>query len=254
VTVFHGFEVLPGAGFNPAATASRLSGVHVSWAAENLGLRINPFAYWKKTRGDWARSLLTYGAGAFYKRASGSQYSGQFVLQRGRFAAVPSRGWAAAGRAEIAARAARVIGSYRFASGDESPRDGVTQTFDDLYSANYNSAGLLDPVVWRNLHDAGAGVSVPFRSRLQIIAEAHAYGLASREDGLYTDGGAASLSAIGALSSHVGDQVSAGLDVSVTGSTRIRGGFGRWFPQAWMRAAGRPEARNTFYVQLARKF
>lgn len=94
-----------------------------------------------------------------------------------------------------------------WASGGGTDGRGVVHTFHDLYPAGHNSAGLLDPFAWRNIVDLLASYSWKTGQRWSVTCEDHTYWLASRQDGLYVDGGPAQWFASEQDSRYAGHQV-----------------------------------------------
>src|SRR5262249_371178 len=54
----------------------------------------------------------------------------------------------------------RLSGEYNYASGDDQPRDGRRETFDQLYPTNHDKYGLADQIGWKNLHHVRGGVEL----------------------------------------------------------------------------------------------
>jgi hypothetical protein len=82
------------------------------------------------------------------------------------------------------------VAGWMWGSGGGPDARGRTATFHDLYPAGHNGCGLLDPYAWRNLLDLMAGANWKMGRGWTGSWEDHTYWLASRQDGLYVDGGA----------------------------------------------------------------
>ena len=54
----------------------------------------------------------------------------------------------------------RAFGEYNYASGDDTPGDGVRGTFDQLYPTAHDKYGLADQVGWKNIHHLRTGLEV----------------------------------------------------------------------------------------------
>jgi hypothetical protein len=73
----------------------------------------------------------------------------------------------------------RVFAEYNYASGDETPGDGVQQTFDQLYPTGHDKLGLSDQVGWKNIHDLRGGVEYKATGKLTLSGSYHSWWLAS---------------------------------------------------------------------------
>ena len=85
----------------------------------------------------------------------------------------------------------RLVVEYNYASGDETPGDGVQQTFDQLYPTGHDKQGLADQVGWKNIHDLRTGIEYKATSKLTVTGFYHSWWLASPRDALYNAAGAA---------------------------------------------------------------
>ena len=107
----------------------------------------------------------------------------------------------------------RVFGEYNYASGDETPGDGLRGTFDQLYPTAHDKYGLADQVGWKNIHHLRTGLEFRPHAKLALAGGYHSFWLASATDALYNAGGTAiARIPTGAPDRHVGQE----LDIQAT--------------------------------------
>src|SRR5262249_20676465 len=121
-------------------------------------------------------------------------FSGEVAGQVGSVGSDDIRAWAshwAIGftRADAAWKP-RASGEYNYASGDDNPRDGRRQTFDQLYPTGHDKYGLADQIGWKNLHHLRGGVELRPTARVLTTLRYHSWWVASTADAVYDAGGA----------------------------------------------------------------
>src|ERR671911_1258041 len=106
------------------------------------------------------------------KFSARTDYNIEAAIQRGSLGSdtiSASAGHAVIGRLiPVGSKTYRVFGEYNFASGDETPGDGVRGTFDQLYPTPHDKYGLADQVGWKNIHHLRTGVETRPLSKLAI--------------------------------------------------------------------------------------
>jgi Alginate export len=85
----------------------------------------------------------------------------------------------------------RWFGEYNYASGDHNGKDGVRQTFDQLFPSGHDKYGLADQVGWRNIMHIRTGIECKPRPKWMLSARYSAYWLADAHDALYNTSGTA---------------------------------------------------------------
>jgi hypothetical protein len=75
---------------------------------------------------------------------------------------------------------------YDYASGDKNPKDGSSQSFQNLFASNHQQYGLVDVFDWRNLHDARVSFSAKPHKAVEITLDYHALWLAETTDYWYS--------------------------------------------------------------------
>ena len=196
---------------------------------------IEPYLFWKtnsRVRGEsgWIgdQDVYTPGIRAAGELSQQFDYSIETALQTGHFGLDRIHAWAGHWRLgwvfPIRAWKPRLLLEYNYASGDGNPRDGRHGTFDQLYPTNHDKYGTADRVTWRNIHDLMGGIEVKPTPKWIWKLEYHGFWLATRQDGLYADGGAPLVLNRTATSSFVGPEVD--LQVFYQPSDRLQLGFG----------------------------
>jgi len=90
----------------------------------------------------------------------------------------------------IGTRTYRAFGEYNYASGDDTPADGIRGAFDRLYPTPHDKYGLADQVGWKNIHHLRTGMELRLRPKLALGGGYHSFWLASGTDALYSAGSA----------------------------------------------------------------
>jgi len=83
----------------------------------------------------------------------------------------------------------RVGLGYDYASGDKNPKDGSSQTFQNLFPSNHENTGYMDEFAWSNLHCARFSLSANPTKSLKLSADFRAFWLAETTDYWYTSTG-----------------------------------------------------------------
>lgn len=200
------------------------------------------------------------------KFSARTDYNVEAAIQRGSLGSdtiSASAGHAVIGRIiPLGAKTYRVFGEYNFASGDETPGDGVRGTFDQLYPTPHDKYGLADQVGWKNIHHLRTGVETRPHAKLAIAGGYHSFWLASATDALYSAGSAvlaripaglpaeAGTAKAGAPDRHVGQELD--IQATYTPSPRIQlhGGYAHIFAGAFLKAATPGKSYSGPYVMV----
>jgi hypothetical protein len=184
-----------------------------------------------------------------------TDYNLEAAIQRGSLGSdtiSASAGHAVIGRAiAVGSKTYRAFGEYNFASGDETPGDGIRGTFDQLYPTGHDKYGLADQVAWKNIHHVRTGVEARPHAKLAVASSYHSFWLASATDALYSAGGAV-LARIptGAPDRHVGQELD--IQATYTPSPRIQlhGGYAHMFTGKFLKAATPGKSYSSPYVMV----
>ncbi len=197
----------------------------------------------------------TSGVRSAGKLSARTDYNAEAAIQRGSLGSDGISAWA--GHALIGrtipagARTYRVFGEYNYASGDETPGDGMRGTFDQLYPTAHDKYGLADQVGWKNIHHVRTGLELRPHARLALAGGYHSFWLASATDALYNAGGTAiARIPTGAPDRHVGQELD--IQVTYTPSPRfqLHGGYSHIFTGAFLKAATPGKAYSAPYVMV----
>ena len=189
------------------------------------------------------------------KLSARTDYNVEAAVQRGSLGSdtiSASAGHALIGRIiPVGSKTYRAVGEYNFASGDETPGDGIRGTFDQLYPTPHDKYGLADQVGWKNIHHLRTGLEARPHAKLLLAGSYHSFWLASATDALYSAGSAV-LARIptGAPNRHVGQELD--IQATLTPSPRIQlhGGYAHLFTGAFLKAATPGKSYSGPYVMV----
>jgi hypothetical protein len=184
-----------------------------------------------------------------------TDYNVEAAIQRGSLGSDSISAWAGhalVGRTVPAgARNYRVFGEYNYASGDETPGDGIRGTFDQLYPTAHDKYGLADQVGWKNIHHVRTGLEVRPHARLALAGGYHSFWLASATDALYNAGGTViARIPTGAPDRHVGQELDIQATYTPSPRLQLHGGYAHIFPGAFLKAATPGKSYNAPYVMV----
>lgn len=75
---------------------------------------------------------------------------------------------------------------YDYASGDKNPKDGSSQSFQNIFPSNHQQYGFIDIFDWRNLHDARVSFRVKPHKDVEVTLDYHAFWIAETTDYWYS--------------------------------------------------------------------
>ncbi len=154
---------------------------------------------------------------------------------------------------------------YDFASGDRNPKDGSSQSFQNLFPSNHANYGFMDEFAWRNLHDARVSLSARPRKNVEVTLDYHAFWLADTSDYWYGSNGNSTLRtttpgragkdvrSIGA-SNFAGHEVDFTTNWKVNKNLSVLFGYSHFFAGDYLRATGKHSDADFGYVQATLSF
>ena len=204
-------------------------------------------------RGDLTSS--TTGVRSAGKWSDRTDYNVEAAIQRGSLGSDTISAWAGhalVGRTIPAGSLTyRAFGEYNYASGDETPGDGVRGTFDQLYPTAHDKYGLADQVGWKNIHHLRTGLEVRPHTKLALAGGYHSFWLASATDALYSAGGAViARIPTGAPDRHVGQELDIQSTYTPSPRIQIHGGYAHVFPGAFLKTATPGKSYSAPYVMV----
>ncbi len=128
---------------------------------------------------------------------------------------------------------------YSYSTGDSDPKDGVHETFDNLFPTNHKFYGYMDFFSLQNIHNVRAILQAKPHKQVSVSLEGHSFWLADTHDNFYTAAGTAR-GGIGATpgtgyginpsySNFVGNEIDLVAGYSVTRWALLEAGYGHFF-------------------------
>jgi len=194
-----------------------------------------------------------FGFGAF-------DYGAEAALQRGDWANDDISAWATHTRAgytfEKLPWKPRLGAEYNHASGDHNPRDGKTETFNQLFPSNHDKYGLMDLVGWRNMDNWRFGVSAQPTPKLALMFDYHIFHLDQERDAWYHDNGTAiRRSRTGVAGDDLGREIDLTAQYDLNRHLSFLLGYSHFFHGSFItRTGGIGDDADYLYAQVAYKF
>ena len=184
-----------------------------------------------------------------------TDYNVEAAIQRGSLGTDTISAWAGHalfGRTmPIGSKTYRAFGEYNYASGDDTPTDGVRGTFDQLYPTPHDKYGLADQFGWKNIHHLRTGLEARLHPKLSLAGGYHSFWLASATDALYTAGsGVLARIPVGAPDRHVGQELDIQATFTPSPRLQIHGGYAHIFTGAFLKAATPGKSYSAPYVMV----
>ena len=185
-------------------------------------------------------------------------YNTDLALQRGSLDVDSLQAWAGhwmireslPGTANV-----KLISEYNHATGDSNAKDGVRQTFDQLYPTGHDKLGLADQVGWKNVHHIREGFEFTPLKATPLSVNYHSWWLADKADALYAASGAAlARVAGGATDSHVGQELDVQISRSVTPQIAVAAGYAHMFTGPFLKQATPGAAYSQPFVMVTYVF
>ncbi len=152
------------------------------------------------------------------------------------------------------ALAARVYLGFDYASGDKHQDDDEINTFDPLFRTNHAFLGQVDAVGRLNIVDLSQGATFRASPRLGFKIETHFFWRASRQDALYSAGGAPLREPQLSRARWVGSEVDLVTTYSINRHTTAGFGLGHFFPGTFLEQSGSAERTDFGYLVLQYTF
>ncbi len=154
---------------------------------------------------------------------------------------------------------------YDFASGDRNPKDGSSQSFQNLFPSNHQHYGFLDVFAWRNMHDARLSFGVKPRKDLEFTLDYHALWLAETTDYWYTSNASSTIRTVtpggaGRDVRTIGASNFAGHEIDFTATWKVNRhvsflvGYSHFFAGDYLRDTGAHSDADFGYVQATLRF
>jgi hypothetical protein len=139
------------------------------------------------------QDMKVYGLRLKGQARSNLDYSVEGAREFGSVGPDSIRAWAMTGGAAYDFRtlrtSPRVFAQYDFASGNNTPGDGVHRTFDTVYPTAHDRFGTMDLFGWQNIRSWRAGGTIAPRRRWTVTAQYLDFSLAAAHDAAYNTSG-----------------------------------------------------------------
>lgn len=142
---------------------------------------------------------------------------------------------------------------YDHASGDRNNKDGVHQSFDNMY-CGHGYYGFADQVGWKNVRSARAGFDFSASRKLQFRIDVLNDFLDTVQDSLYNIGGVAKFTNRKATSAHVGEEVDFTMNFQATRNMKFQAGFSHIFPGLYLMETAKGSSYSVPYVMWTKNF
>jgi hypothetical protein len=250
--------------FDRSGNGNRFAGAYATTARLLPGASVEPYVFWRREvnlRSETAAvgnlSQATVGVRVAGRLPARFDYGVEMAIQRGSLGSDEIKAWAGHWqlRQSLPGRgAARLVGEYNFASGDQDPSDGHRGTFDQLYPTPHDKYGLADQIGWKNIHHARAGVELVPRKNLTFTANYHSWWLAERGDAVYSAGSVPLARGTGVTSTHVGQELDVQVVRPLTPHVQFAAGYARIFAGAFLRQTTPGASYDHPYVMVTYVF
>jgi hypothetical protein len=251
---------------NKSSGGNALHGAYGSITKVIPNATLEPFAFWRLARGTKTEAGLpgntgrwVYGFRFVGKLPANFDYNVEMAGQSGSIGVDDIR--AMASHAALGYTLAgiknkpRLVAEYNYATGDNTPGDGVQETFDQLYPTGHDKLGLGDQVGWKNIHDVRAAIEYKATSKITLTGAYHSWWLASRTDALYNAAGASIVKVSdGSAGRHVGQEADIQMTYALNAATSIGAGYANIFPGTFLKNATPGKQYRLPYVMLTYSF
>ncbi len=204
-------------------------------------------------------SLYTFGGRIAGKCGGGFDYDGELAGQWGKFAGDTIQAWMAGAEMGYSFKNVkckpRVAIGFDYGSGDDSPNDGVHQTFNQMFPLGHAYLGFLDLFGRQNILATNVNVTGKLFKKVTGRAAGHTFWNDSKRDAMYNAGGGAGRRNVAGNAGHdIGNELDLTIKYSVDAHQSVLFGYSHFWGNNFIRATGPSEDADLFYVQYGFKF
>lgn len=205
------------------------------------------------------RHVYTVGS-RFWGKSAGFDYEAEVAGQWGRWAGDTVQAWAAAldGGYTLAKVpwSPRLGAGFDWATGDDDPRDGSVQTFDQLFPLGHKYFGYLDLIGRQNVVAANVNLSAwPISEKVKAAAFFHLFWLDSERDALYDAGGAVvRRDPQGRSGKEIGRELDLTITWQISPHSTLLLGYSHFWADDFLQETGPSQDADLIYLQYAFKF
>jgi hypothetical protein len=186
-------------------------------------------------------------------------YGGTLASQTGSYAKDDIRAYGVnlrGGYTFAAPWSPRLGAEYTYASGDSDPKDGVKETFDNVYGAVDTVYGRINFLAWKNLEDYQLTAGVKPTRNTKFWVDYHLFRLAEADDAWYWSSGAvARRDRTGAAGRDLGQEIDVLFQWKVSKQFDWFCGYCYFFPGDFIRQTPGPASgADWFFSQVTASF
>ena len=200
---------------------------------------------------------FTFGTRLFGKTGP-FDYTGEIAAQRGEVRDDDLTAWAFAVKGgytvEEASWKPRFGVEVDYASGNDDPTDGDTETFQTLLPTNHLHYGYIDLVAWSNILAFRGSVEVRPAEKLLVTLDYHHFRLDDEEGGWMNAGGATIRPGANGASKDLGDEIDLQLTWDATDSLSLLAGWAHFFAGDFVSDTGNDTDADFLYLQAHLRF
>lgn len=210
------------------------------------------------TRGDNRRYTLgTRGEGKI--PPSGLGYGYEFAFQCGEKASDDIRAYAYHLNVNYLFKNIRfqpaVRLEYEYASGDDDPNDGDSETFDPLFPSTHDPLGTIDFFGWQNVRHLGLIFDVTLFPTIKTSLQYHRFYLADSDDSWYNSSKKSlRRDRTGTADDYVGDELDFVLKYDLNKYLSLETGYAHFFAGEYVEDTGSSDDADWCYLQMTVNF
>lgn len=144
---------------------------------------------------------------------------------------------------------------YEYASGDDDPNDGDSETFDPLFPSTHDPLGTIDFFGWQNVRHLGLILdAVPFPA-IKASLQYHRFYLADSDDAWYNSSKKSlRRDRSGMADDYVGDELDAVVRYDLNKHVSLETGCAHFFAGEYVEDTGSADDADWFYLQTTLNF
>lgn len=147
---------------------------------------------------------------------------------------------------------------YNYATGDQNPNDGNSETFQNLFPTNHKFYGSMDLFAWQNMHNVSFGLRVTPIPSVTAEVLIRAFWLASTDDVWYRANGLTPVRpltpAAQSASSEAGQEIDLVVNWTVNKHLAFQGGFSHFLAGNYLADTGTADNANFGYLMATVNF
>ena len=146
---------------------------------------------------------------------------------------------------------------YNYATGDSNPKDGDSDTFQNLFPTNHKFYGYADFFSWQNIHNPALQLKLSPTKTISLQADYHLFWLAETIDGWYRANGTTKVRPPGpakSADSFVGSEIDLTATWKPIKNLALAAGYSHFFSGDYAKASGPSDDADFVYTSLTISF